>query len=59
MQVGDLVKALIVEGQPSGIITKVRHSKRFGALFHVFTEGSEIGSYPFREHQLEVISASR
>jgi len=59
MQVGDLVKALIVEGQPNGIITKVERSTRFGRLLHVFTEGSEIGSYPFREHQLEIISASR
>ena len=59
MQVGDLVKALIVEGQPRGIITKVEHSTRWTVMYHVHTEGSEIGSYPFREHQLELISASR
>jgi hypothetical protein len=58
MQVGDLVKALIVEGRPSGIITKVERSTRWTALYHVLTEGSEIGSYPFRAHQLEVISAA-
>ena len=59
MKVGDLVRALIVEAQPTGIITKVEHSERWTVLYHVFTEGSEIGSYPFREHQLELISASR
>ena len=59
MKVGDLVKALIVEGQPSGIITKVEHSTRWTVLYHVFADGPEIGSYPFREHQLEVISATK
>ena len=53
MKVGDLVKALIVEGQPSGIITKVEYSSRWTVLYHVFTTGTEIGSYPFREYQLE------
>ena len=59
MQVGDLVRTLIVKGQPIGIITKVERSVRWTALYHVLTDGSEIGSYPFREHQLEVISAAR
>ena len=59
MKVGDLVKALIVEGQPNGIITKVEHNSRWTVLYHVFTEASEVGPYPFREHQLELISASR
>ena len=59
MKVGDLVKALIVEGQPKGIITKVERNSRWTVLYHVFTNGSEIGAYPFREYQLELISESR
>ena len=59
MKVGDLVKALIVEGQPLGIVTKVERSERWTVMYHILTEGSKIGSYPFREHQLEVISATR
>ncbi len=56
MKVGDLVKALIVEGQPIGIITKVEHSSRWTVLYHVFTTGLELGPFPFREHQLELLN---
>jgi hypothetical protein len=55
VKVGDLVKVLIVDGKPTGIITKVDHSRRWTVLYEVLM-GS--GRYPVREHQLEVISAS-
>ena len=61
MQVGDLVKVLIVDGKPTGIITKVDHSRRWTVLYEVLM-GSDWprNTYvDFREHQLEVISASR
>jgi len=58
MKVGDLVKALIIEGQPSAIITKVERSERWGAMYHVYP-ALLANPFPFQEHQLEVISASR
>tara|TARA_R110001583_G_scaffold55304_6_gene168219 strand:+ start:694 stop:876 length:183 start_codon:yes stop_codon:yes gene_type:complete len=60
VQVGDLVRALIVTGQPTGIVTKIDKSIRWGALYHVWTE-KETGASPlcFREHQLEVISGKK
>ena len=57
MQVGDLVRALIVEGQPNGIITKVERSTRWTVLYHVWADGAEIGAFPFREHQLQLLSS--
>lgn len=58
MQVGDLVKVLIVGGHPMGIITKVEHSGRWTTLYEVLMGkgyGWDTEVY-FREHQLEVIS---
>ena len=52
MKVGDLVKVLIVDGHPIGIITKVENSQRWQFLYHVWNENQGV-SYPFREHQLE------
>ena len=60
MQVGDLVRALIIEGQPVGVITQVEQSERWRALYYVWAANTgQVGSFPYREHQLEVISASR
>jgi hypothetical protein len=56
MKIGDLVRALIVTGQPIGFITKVEHSNRWEVLYHVWTGETPAGSYPFRKHQLEVVS---
>ena len=58
MQVGDLVKCLIVENQPTGIITRVERSNRWVVLYRV-TSFQVISDFPFRKHQLEVISANR
>ena len=61
MQVGDLVKVLIVDGKPTGIITKVDHSRRWTVLYEVLM-GRGYGwdaEVFFREHQLEIISASQ
>ena len=61
MKVGDLVKVLIVDGKPTGIITHADYSTRWTVLYKVLL-GSGWPSnthVDFREHQLEVISASR
>jgi len=58
MKIGDLVKAVIVEGKPIGIITKMEYSRRFGILCHVWVEKTRL-SWPLRPHQLEVISAKK
>ena len=55
MQVGDLVKTLIVEGQPHGIITKVERSTRWTVLYHVWAGDTGVDCFPFREHQLELL----
>jgi len=59
MQVGDLVRALIIEDRPMGIIIAIQKSSRFQRLYYVWTENGQIGSFPFREHQLELVSANR
>ena len=61
MQVGDLVKVLIADGKPTGIITHADYSTRWTALYKVLMGGDwPRNTYvDFREHQLEVISASR
>ena len=57
MQVGDLVKVLIVDGKPTGIITHADYSRRWTVLYKVLMGSGT--PFDFREHQLEVISASR
>ena len=60
MQVGDLVKVLIVDGKPTGIITHADYSTRWTVLYKVLLGGGWNSQVDFREHQLEVInSASR
>ena len=61
MQVGDLVKVLIVDGKPTGIITSAEYSTRWTVLYKVLLgNGWPANTHAdFREHQLEVISASR
>jgi hypothetical protein len=56
MQVGDLVKALIVSSHPMGVITKVKHTARFGHVAYVRIEGMDV-PWPLKAAQLEVISA--
>ena len=58
MKVGDLVKAVIVDGHPIGIVTKIDYSRRFGALVHVHVEETNL-AWPLLPHQLEVISAKK
>ena len=63
MQVGDLVKAMIITGHPKGIIIKIEQTQRWGALHwvHLF-DVHPVQSYHktvLREHQLEVIDESR
>ena len=55
MEVGDLVRCLIVEDQPMGIITRVERTNRWTVLYHV-TSCRVISDFPFRKHQLEVVS---
>ena len=57
MQVGDLVKVLIVDGKPTGIITHADYSARWRVLYKVLMGTGSPAT--FREHQLELISASR
>ena len=61
MKVGDLVKVLIADGKPTGIITHADYSTRWTVLYKVLMGGDwPRNTYvDFREHQLEVISASR
>ena len=56
MLVGDLVKALIVEGHPIGVVTKVAHSTRWGAMYHVHP-AFLTSPFPFQEHQLQLLSS--
>ena len=61
MRVGDLVKVLIVDGKPTGIITKVDRSRRWTVLYEVLM-GRGYGwdaEVFFREHQCEAINESR
>jgi len=63
MKVGDLVKAMIITGHPKGIIIKVEQTHRWGALHfvHLFDDlpAQSYHKAVLREHQLEVINASR
>jgi hypothetical protein len=63
VQVGDLVKAMIITGHPRGIITRIEQTQRWGALHyvHLFDDLTP-GQYRktcLRAHQLEAVSESR
>jgi hypothetical protein len=59
MKVGDLVKILIVDGKPLGVVTKVENSTRWCVLYEVRLGQSWDTEVFFREHQLEAICESR
>ena len=63
MQVGDLVKAMIITGHPRGIITRIEQTQRWGALHYVHLfDGLTPGQYYktcLRTHQLEAINEQR
>jgi len=63
VQVGDLVKAMIITGHPRGIITRIEQTQRWGPLHwvHLFDDLSP-GNYRktcLRTHQLEAINEQK
>ena len=63
MEVGDLVKAMIITGHPTGIITRIEQTQRWGALHFVYLFDDLVPGQTrqtcLREHQLESFSESR
>ena len=57
MKVGDLVRAMIVDGHPMGIVTKIEYSTQFGYIAHVHVADTKL-SWPLKANQLEVISGT-
>tara|TARA_B100000674_G_scaffold133993_1_gene103571 strand:+ start:196 stop:372 length:177 start_codon:yes stop_codon:yes gene_type:complete len=58
MQVGDVVKLLIVDGHPIGLVTDAWDSNTGGRQGYVKING-RAKQWIFRDTQIEVISAGR